>query len=151
MTLCTSSPSDSARSTAPLLIGIGRSRSLSSIRASVKWNHHFPQTRQVLVIRPMPLATKFPLSKKGQVRQAFMEHFAKSLIYIDHNWARSPPLNRGLACCSLLESVTPASWVAASRNARPVQAGYTGLVACTLFRMHTLACGRHAMGGPGCR
>jgi CubicO group peptidase (beta-lactamase class C family) len=46
-----SSQSDSARSTA-----IHRSRSRSS-RASVKWNYHFPQTRQVLVIRPMPLAT----------------------------------------------------------------------------------------------
>jgi hypothetical protein len=55
--------SDSARSTAPLFIGIGRSRSIFSIRASVKWDHHFPQTRPDLVIRPMPLATN------GRVRQ----------------------------------------------------------------------------------
>jgi hypothetical protein len=52
-----------------------------------------------------------------------MEHFAKSLIYTDHNFARSPPLNRGLACCSLLESVTPASWVAASAHLKGPTAG----------------------------
>jgi hypothetical protein len=30
-----------------------------SIRASVKWNNHSPQTRPDLAIRPMPLATQF--------------------------------------------------------------------------------------------
>ena len=41
-----------------------------SIPALVKWNYHCPRTRIDFAIRPMPLATQFPLSKKGQVRQA---------------------------------------------------------------------------------
>jgi hypothetical protein len=48
----------------PALLGLagrGRHRLLAvlSIRASVKWNYHFPQTRPDLAIRPMPLATQF--------------------------------------------------------------------------------------------
>jgi septal ring factor EnvC (AmiA/AmiB activator) len=101
-----SSLSDSARSTAPLFIGIGRSRSTFSIRASVKWNHHFPQTRPDLVIRPMPLATQFLMWKEGQVRQttsALVRIFWLALIGILVLGAVAAPL--GASSRADLESI----------------------------------------------